>query len=99
MSFITGDRVRNTMREREGVVLGFETETLALVDYGQGPEKASVRNLTLLAPKHTKQTREERLRRAELVSEDFLDYLRLVGVSIRVYCAEEHVGLLVHMLE
>lgn len=101
-----GDRVQNTMRDREGYICGFEDETMALVDYGRGPEISSVKYLktlgrapSSLAIKRVKQTREERLRRAEVVSDDFLEYLRAVGVSIRVYCAEEHIGLLADMLE
>ena len=51
VTFVIGDKVRNTMRDREGVIRGFENEKLALVDYGQGPEKASVGNLVLLKPR------------------------------------------------
>ena len=43
-----GDRVQNTMRDREGYICGFEDETMALVDYGRGPEISSVKYLKTL---------------------------------------------------
>lgn len=47
--FFVGDKVKNTMRDREGVVEGFKNDTLLLVNYGSGPEVTSPKNLALLS--------------------------------------------------
>lgn len=48
MDFLIGDKVKHVVREREGVVEGFKTETLLFVNYGNGPETVSRTNLLLL---------------------------------------------------
>jgi len=47
--FLHGDKVKHTLQDREGVIVSFESETLALVDYGQGPKKTSVKYLKLVS--------------------------------------------------
>ena len=51
--FFVGDKVKNTMRDREGVVEGFKNDTLLLVNYGSGPEVTSLKNVVLMKPIHT----------------------------------------------
>jgi hypothetical protein len=52
-----------------------------------------------LRPIKVRRSRQERLSQLEDVSEEFVSYLCDKGVSIRVYCAEEHVDLLAKLLE
>jgi hypothetical protein len=51
--FFVGDKVKNSMREREGVVEGFKSDSLLLVNYGNGPEVTSLKNIILVKPVHT----------------------------------------------
>lgn len=47
--FFVGDKVKNLMRDRSGVVEGFKSDTLLFVNYGNGPEVTSPKNLELLS--------------------------------------------------
>lgn len=51
--FFVGDKVRNSMRERDGIVEGFKNDTLLLINYGNGPEVTSPKNVVLLKPVHS----------------------------------------------
>jgi len=48
MKFFIGDKVKNTMRDREGVITAIGT-VLADVDYGCGPQTTSIAYLELLS--------------------------------------------------
>jgi hypothetical protein len=48
MNFLVNDEVRNTMRDRNGTLKGFENALVALVDYGKGLEKTSIQYLELI---------------------------------------------------
>jgi hypothetical protein len=47
--FFVGDKVKNSMRDRSGVVEGFKNDSLLFVNYGNGPEVTSPKNLVLLS--------------------------------------------------
>ena len=48
MNFQEGDVVTNILRERDGVFVRLINETLAVVDYGDGPEPTSIEYLGLI---------------------------------------------------
>ncbi len=89
--FLQGDKVKNTMREREGVVVGMETETLALVDYGRGPEKASVKNLELVSKGTDVQ---QALRKDPEALESFAEHFKRCGGRIEITCQPSKASML-----
>jgi hypothetical protein len=47
--FLHGDKVKHTLQDHEGVIVSFESETIALVDFGKGPKKTSLKYLKLVS--------------------------------------------------
>ena len=52
MNFLVGEQVKNTMRDKLGIVTAIEGE-IALVNYGVGPERTSLKYLALAVAKRT----------------------------------------------
>jgi len=90
MRFLIGDKVKHVTRGREGVVEAFKNETLALVNFGNGPEVASFTNLVLL----DKGTDVQQLRRSDPEAlEAIVPFVRRIEIScspnaVDVLCSE-----------
>jgi hypothetical protein len=81
--FRNGDKVKNTMRGREGVYAGAENETTALVDYGNGPEKTSFKYLELVSkPNDAELALRSQPAEMELLAQHFLS----TGGRIEITC-------------
>jgi len=81
MTFAIGDRVKN-MSDRGGIIIDI-TEPTAIVDYGRGLEKTSLKYLTLVkavpVPKYLRETK-----LTENLS-TFVDYLRTPEANCTLY--------------
>ena len=54
MTFLVGEKVKHTIREREGIFVQAAAEPgYGLVDYGSGPEMVSLKHLALAVAKRT----------------------------------------------
>jgi hypothetical protein len=53
VNFLAGEKVKHTVREREGVFVQALSAELALVDFGYGHERASLKHLALVIAKRT----------------------------------------------
>lgn len=81
--FLLGDKVKHTMQEREGVIVHFESETLALVDYGQGPKKTSLKYLELVSKGTDVQ---QALRKDPAALELFATHYKATSGRIEISC-------------
>jgi len=93
-------RVIHTITHRKGTFLGSLNGEYGTVNYDKLGVKAyqPLSSLTLLSEKaNGERTRKDR-KKEPTVSEQFMAHLRIVGVDIRPFCAEEHIPWLENCL-
>jgi hypothetical protein len=75
--FEVGEKVQNTMRSREGVIVGAALDAgILLVDYGKGAERTSIKYLDITDAQRKKNERRILLESRREEREDFREFLR-----------------------
>lgn len=90
MNFLAGEKVKHTMREREGVFVQAAAEPgYGLVDYGSGPEMVSLKYLALAFAKRTPMQHVLATDPAALLG--FADEFKSKHGVVRVYGAPKYI--------